>query len=318
MTHNNISLTTPVALIIFNRPDSTETVFKAIAQARPKKLLVIADGPRSPEEVEKCQKARAVIERVDWDCEVLTNFSEKNLGCRCRVASGLDWVFSEVEEAIILEDDCLPAPSFFYFCETLLEHYRHDERIMLISGNNFQFGQSRTEYSYYFSKYTHIWGWASWRRAWQYFDLSMTTWPEFKKTGMMKFVCEDLYEHKYWTKIFDQVFEGTINTAWSYQWLYSCWSQSGLSILPNTNLVSNIGFGSDATNTFGDSRQARLPVSDIWNINHPRFLVKHKEADAYTFDSIFGGKNMKRSATFRAKVRRKLSPFKKKIQAYLK
>ncbi|MEN2383889.1 MAG: hypothetical protein KA716_33360 [Gloeotrichia echinulata DEX184] len=152
-------LSTPIGFFIFNRPDLTAQVFEAIRQTKPHKLLVVADGPRFPEEEEKCLKTREVIKSVDWDCEVLTNFSEINLGCKYRVYSGLDWVFSQVEEAIILEDDCLPTPSFFYFCQTLLQRYRDDERVMHISGNNFQFGQSRTPYSYYFSKYNHIWGW---------------------------------------------------------------------------------------------------------------------------------------------------------------
>jgi len=156
-----MSLQVPIVFIIYNRPDLTERVFDSIRKAKPNKLLVVSDGPRFTEDVEKCKCVRAVIDKVDWDCEVLKNFPEVNLGCRKRVSSGLDWVFSEVEEAIILEDDCLPAPSFLSFCQTLLERYRDDERVMHISGNNFQFGISRTEYSYYFSKYTHLWGWAT-------------------------------------------------------------------------------------------------------------------------------------------------------------
>lgn len=190
-----MSVSTPVAFFIFNRPVLTEIVFEAIAKAKPKKLLVVADGPRFAEEEEKCQKARAaVIDKINWECEVLTNFSDRNQGCKYRVSSGLDWVFSEVEEAIILEDDCLPAPSFFRFCETLLARYRDDERVMTISGDNFQLGNSRTEYSYYFSKYTHIWGWASWRRAWQHYDVDMKSWTDDKKLDIIYSVCEDPLE----------------------------------------------------------------------------------------------------------------------------
>ncbi|MFM7711944.1 MAG: glycosyltransferase family 2 protein, partial [Microcystis sp.] len=142
-------------------PDTTARVFEAIRQAKPPKLLVVADGPRADraDDIEKCKAARAIIEGVDWDCEVLTNYSDVNLGCKNRVSSGLNWVFDTVEEAIILEDDCVPDPTFFRFCEELLEYYRHDQRIMVISGNNFQFGKKRTGYSYYFSVYTHCWGW---------------------------------------------------------------------------------------------------------------------------------------------------------------
>ncbi len=177
-----MSLETPVAFIIFKRHDLTERVFQAIREAKPKKLLVIADGPRFPEEAAKCQKTRDIIQQVDWDCEVLKNYSEVNLGCRQRISSGLDWVFSQVEEAIILEDDCVPAPSFFSFCQTLLDYYRDDNRIMVISGDNFQDGQSRTDYSYYFSRYNHCWGWATWHRAWQYWDFNKNKWLEFQQS----------------------------------------------------------------------------------------------------------------------------------------
>jgi len=293
---------TPVVLILFNRPDLTKIVFEAIAQVKPAQLLVIADGPREPEEAEKCNKARAVIERVDWNCQILTNFSDKNLGCKRRVSSGLDWVFSIVEEAIILEDDCLPAPTFFSFCETLLKRYRYDERIMMISGNNFQRGQNKTEYSYYFSKYSHIWGWASWRRAWRHYDVDMKTWPKFKKMNWLCSVCTDSYEQRYWMDRFDSVFDGAIDT-WDYQLLYAYWCQSGLAILPNSNLVSNIGFRLDATHTFADSPWARLPTTDIWEIKHPPSLVRHRDADTYTFNYFYGGKDMRRNAPplYRAK-----------------
>lgn len=286
-------LKTPVAFFIFNRPDLTSIVFDTIAQAKPKKLLVVADGPRFPEEAEKCREARAVIERVDWDCEVLTNFSQINLGCKYRVSSGLYWVFSKVEEAIILEDDCLPAPSFFYFCQTLLAHYRYDERIMHISGNNFQFGQSRTEYSYYFSKYSHIWGWASWRRAWKHYDVQIKTWSQYKDSEVLSYICEDSYEQKYWIDIFERVFKGDIDT-WDYQWMYACWCQSSLSILPESNLVSNIGFGADGTHTSNDNLKSRLPISDIWEIKHPPFVTRHKRADTYTFNYAFDANDAKK------------------------
>ena len=146
-------LKTPVCFIIFNRPDVTERVFQVIRQAKPPKLLVVADGARANKigEQEKCLATRAIIHQVDWNCEVLTNYSDVNLGCRKRIYTGLDWVFSQVEEAIILEDDCLPDPSFFRFCEELLEEYRHNTKIMLVSGQNLQFGQKRRNYSYYFS-----------------------------------------------------------------------------------------------------------------------------------------------------------------------
>lgn len=311
-----MSLSVPVVFIVFNRPDLTERVFEAIARAKPEKLLIIADGPRLPEEVERCQKARAVIEKIDWDCEVLKNYSEDKLGCGLRVSTGLDWVFSEVEEAIILEDDCLPAHSFFNFCQTLLEYYRNDERVMHISGDNFQFGQSRTDYSYYFSKYTHNWGWATWRRAWNYFDRDMSTWPEFKRAKMIELVCEERCEQEHFGTAFDRSHEGAID-AWGYKWLYACWSQNGLSILPSFNLVSNIGFGPDGTHTnIKEGPLAELPINDIWDIRHPPFVVRQVDADTHTFDYVFGGKRRRESDTLRAKIRRYSSVIKRILKLH--
>lgn len=308
-----MSLSTPVAFLIFNRPELTKTVFEAIRQAQPQKLLVIADGPRFPEEAEKCQKTREIINQVDWQCEVLTNFSENNLGCKQRISSGLNWVFSEVEEAIILEDDCLPAPSFFEFCQNLLERYRDDERIMHISGNNFQDSQSRNTFSYYLSKYTHVWGWASWRRAWKHYDVTLKTWPEYKKSSIIASICESVYEQKYWTDIFENVFNNAIDT-WDYQWLYTCWFQSGLSVLPNSNLVSNIGFGSDATHTKSKTFLSQLPTTDIWEVNHPPFILRDKIADDYTFDYHYGGKNIKTINKFISKAKHSIKSIKNSWQ----
>ncbi|MCX7593296.1 MAG: glycosyltransferase family 2 protein [Fischerella sp.] len=282
------TLKTPVAFFIFNRPDLTEVVFKAIAQAKPQKLLVIADGPRFPEEMEKCEKTRAIIKKVNWDCEVVTNFSEKNLGCGLRISSGVDWVFSQVEEAIFLEDDTLPTTSFFYFCQTVLERYRYDRRVMHINGDNFV-NQNKTSDSYYFSKYMHSWGWASWRRAWQHYDYYMKSWPEFKKAGLLKYVCENQSEEKYWTRLFDKMHKDPqLLDTWDFQWTYAIWSQGGLVIAPNKNLISNLGFNRrDATHTSNDDPHSRLPTSDIWKVNHPLFLVRHREADNHTFNCIF-------------------------------
>jgi hypothetical protein len=310
-------LTTPVAFIIFNRPDLTARVFEAIRQAQPRQLLVIADGPRHEGDVEKCRQTRAVIEAVDWDCEVLTNFSEQNLGSVIRCSSGIDWVFSQVEEAIILEDDCLPTPSFFHFCQTLLEHYRHDERVMHISGNNFQYGQSRTEASYYFSKYTHTWGWATWKRAWRTFDLYLENWDTFQQQGALKSICDDPVEYQYWANIFERVASKQA-VHWDYAWLFHCWSNHGLAILPDVNLISNIGFREDATRTKGNHPSANLPTLDSWNIQHPSMLAHHHLADRYTFDHHFGGIGLRRSQSFNAKLRRTLGKPKRVAKSLLR
>lgn len=293
----------PIAFIIFNRPDTTKRVFETIRQAQPRQLLVIADGPRidRPNEAEKCAAARAVIDRVDWECEVLTNYSDINLGCKRRVSSGIDWVFSEVEEAIILEDDCLPGSSFFQFCEALLQKYRHDERIMMISGDNFQPQDKQFEDSYYFSKYIHIWGWATWRRAWQHYDVEMLSWQDFRDRGLLKDICNDPIEADYWLKIFDDVANARIDT-WDYQWVYTCWQQSGMSIVPTINLISNIGFRDDATHTLATSPWAEMKVGSIHNIKHPTFVLKNHDADTYEFENVFGGEALKFENTIYGKV----------------
>ena len=286
-------LATPVAFIIFNRPDTTARVFAEIAKVKPPKLLVVADGPRPSrsKEEDKCAAARAVIEQVDWDCELITNYSDINIGCRQRVSSGLDWIFKTVEEAIILEDDCLPHPTFFRFCDELLDKYRDDERIMAISGNNFQAGRKRTHYSYYFSRYNHLWGWATWRRAWHYYDVDMTLWPEIKAQNRLKDILEDSNAVKYWLDKFQMIYDGRERQAdtWDYQWTFACWLQSGLTILPNVNLVSNIGFSPDATHTLNKwSRAANLPVGAInFPLKHPPYMVRNAQADAFTHNVLF-------------------------------
>jgi hypothetical protein len=282
-------LTTPVAFLVFNRPDVTQRVFSRIAEVKPQTLLVVADGPRTKEETKACDQVRKIIDWVDWDCRVLKNFSDVNLGCKRRVASGLDWVFSQVSEAIILEDDCLPSLSFFHFCQTLLNRYRDDQRIFMIGGNNFQFGISRTEASYYFSRYAEIWGWATWRRAWRHYDVTMKSWPAFKAAGRIRWVFENPAEQEYWEPYFQQCYEGKIDT-WDYIWFYTCLSQSGLTVLPNINLVSNLGFGPAATHTFDvGSRFANLPAGEIWYIKHPQHLIRHAEADNYYFEKVVAG-----------------------------
>ncbi|MDT9200120.1 class I SAM-dependent methyltransferase [Limnospira fusiformis KN01] len=285
-------LNRPVCLILFNRPETTEKVFEAIREVKPPKLFVIADGPRPEKtgEAEKCAAARAIINRVDWDCEVFTNYSTVNLGVRKRISSGLTWLFNNVEEAIVLEDDCLPHPTFFRFCQELLERYRDDERVMFISGDNFQFGQNQTEYSYYFSYYAHCWGWASWRRAWQKYDSEMSLWPQVKNADLLSNILQDNDAQRFWSNIFQQVYEG-FNT-WDYVWQFTCLVNNGLSILPNANLVSNIGFTSDASHTRDvGSKLANMPTEAMnFPLKHPPFIIRNTKADNFTEKTIFGGK----------------------------
>lgn len=313
---NQKTILTPVVFMIFNRPAETGRVFKAIADAKPKKLFIIADGPRSsyPNDVENCAKTRAIVENIDWDCEVKRNYSRDNLGLGKRVWTGLDWVFSQVDEAIILEDDCLPAPAFFHYCQSLLEYYRDDKRVMHVGGNNFQFGNNKTKYSYFFSKYNHIWGWATWKRTWKHYDFYMKSWPEVKKSGMMKRACEDRYERDYWMRIFDGIYLEDPKHTWDYQWVYACWLENGLAAYPSVNLISNIGFGENATHTKGnDNPLSCVPAEEIFEIKHPLAVERNKPADEYTFDHVFGGLYIRKENSSSVKIYRYASLLKKKL-----
>ena len=192
---------TPVVLIIFNRPHLTAQVYERVRAARPSRLLVVADGPRPsrPEDIRLCEATRKIVTSPDWPCELLTNFAVENLGARRRISSGLDWVFDLCPEAIILEDDCVPCPSFFSFCSSMLSYYREDTRIMHITGDNFQGGRRRGNGSYFFSTYAHTWGWASWRRAWRHYDVNLKAWPIAKQESWLASVMDDPVEIKYWT-----------------------------------------------------------------------------------------------------------------------
>lgn len=294
---NNMYLCkTPVAFLIFNRPDTTEMVFREIAKAKPAKLLVVADGPRlnRSDEVLKCAETRAIIERVDWDCEVLINYSDINLGCKNRLASGIDWVLEQVPEAIILEDDCLPESSFFKFCDEMLEKYRNDNRVSHIGGTNFQFGRSRTDASYYFSRYNHVWGWATWRRAWKYYDRDIAIWPEVRSDKWLNSVVHSNDELRYWTKIFNSVYAGRIDT-WDYQWNLVSWMQGMVSIVPNVNLISNIGHNIDATHTSGVSIYSAMQTKAMmFPLNYPSMMLPLTAADEYTARWMFTGSLFRR------------------------
>jgi len=283
----NNGLATPILLIIFNRPDTTEKVFNEIKKIKPKKLFVSADGPREnkPGEKEKCLATRKIIDQVDWECEVYKKYSDVNLGCKLGVSSGIDWFFKNVEQGIILEDDCLPAQSFFKFCEELLEKYKNNDKIMMISGDNFQNGRQRGDGSYYFSKFSHIWGWATWRRAWEHYSVNMEGYPKFKQDKKINAIWNKKYIRKYWTNIFDQVYENKIDT-WDYQWAFSIWKMDGLCVIPNYNLISNIGFRDDATHTKSANKLANQKIQSMDIIKHPFKIEQNKKADNY-YSKIF-------------------------------
>ena len=285
-----VPLNTAILFLVFNRPDTTQQVFDAIRQAKPPRLYVAADGPRATREgeAERCAVVRQIATLVDWHCEVFTLFREQNLGCGRAVSSAISWFFENEEQGIILEDDCLPSQSFFYYCQELLTRYSDDERVMCVSGGNFQRGQRVTSDSYYFSRYPHIWGWASWRRAWKHYDFELERWPSFRAARGLRSLSDGntLFE-SYWKNIFNSARE--IDT-WDYQWTFSCWAQNGLTVLPVVNQVTNIGFGSDSTHTMNASSPlANMAALELqFPLAHPSLLIRNVEADARTDRDLFG------------------------------
>lgn len=277
---NQSPFTTPIVLIIFKRPHTTKQVFEVIQKLQPCQLFVIGDGPNPehPGEIEKCAATRAIIDRVDWKCEVYKNYSDINLGCKQRVSTGLDWVFSQVEEAIILEDDCIPQLSFFQFCQELLERYRHNERVFQITGENTH-GYRCSDSSYYFSAYSFYWGWATWKRAWKYFDGSLKQWLQVRESQWLQDYLGDYPSAQYWAEIFDLTYNGF--NSWGWAWTFTCFANQGLCAVPNQNLISNVGFGKDAAHTTWEIDEiANLPTQSInFPLHHPTKVTVNIHAE---------------------------------------
>lgn len=289
---------TPVVLILFKRPEETARVFDMIRRAQPSQIFLIADGPRRdrPEDRPLCEAARAVVEHIDWDCRVQRNYSEENMGCGRRLPSGLDWVFEQVEEAIILEDDCVPDPSFFRYCDVLLERFRADSRVMHINGNSF--GGEAAEmspYSYGFTHFAQAWGWATWRRAWQAFDHVIASWPEYRDRGWIESLPVDGAIRRRQVERWDLVHGGALD-IWDFQWHFAVMSQHGLAVAPSVNLVSNVGFGPDATHTLDTtSPRAALPTAEMpFPLRHPPFVQPHPATDRRYARAMMGGSRLRR------------------------
>ncbi|MGH8758049.1 MAG: glycosyltransferase family 2 protein [Burkholderiales bacterium] len=280
----------PVLVLGFNRPDTTGRVLESLRPVRPGAIFFAVDGPRADRqgENEKVAAVRRLADTIDWDCDVRTLFREKNLGCKTAVSEAITWFFDNVEAGIILEDDCVAHPSFFPFAAELIERYRDDERVLMISGDNFQFGLRRSDDSYYFSRHTHIWGWATWRRAWRLYDHRMSRWPDLRDQGWLLDMLKDGVAADYWARVFDDTVAER-NSSWAYRWTFSAWVNGGLAVLPGVNLVSNIGFGGLAThNRNRGNRLAALPTEAMrFPLRHPLDVVRDENADEITQRTIF-------------------------------
>lgn len=279
-------LNTPILFLIFNRPDTTRRVFKALQQAQPKQLFIAADGARNDREgeKEKCAATRAIVQLIDWDCEIKLLFRERNLGCGKAVSSAISWFFENVDMGIILEDDCLPHPDFFPFCEELLYRFKDNTKVMHIGANNYQDGVKRGGGSYYFSKNSEIWGWATWKRTWEKYNFSLTSLSNQDIIDAIESTSLIEDEKKYWIPIFLQMKDNPIDT-WDYQYVYNIITNNGVCVLPNINLVSNIGFeGEGGTHTTAlDSKYADRQVFPIMPLTHPTSIILDKEADKYYY-----------------------------------
>jgi hypothetical protein len=287
------ALQTPVLFLVFNRPDTTSQVFEAIRKAKPPRLYVAADGPRVNRagEAERVAKVRKIATAVDWSCELKTLFRIENVGCQFGPRGGIDWFFDNEEYGIILEDDCLPSQSFFWFCEEMLEQYRDDKSIMAITGTNITKGLA-FDADYFFSKYALMWGWATWRRAWKKYDPDLAHWNNLRRSGWLKDLNLGGLAFEYtWKKIFDQTSQLRNDaTWWDYQWIYSCWVNSGLTVAPALNLIRNLGYSSDATHTksIHPVLGHLLETEMSFPLRHPKSVNVHMEADKFISRHWFG------------------------------
>lgn len=279
---SKFDLTTPVALFVFNRPDTTHQVLDRIAEARPPTLYIVGDGPRShiPEDEKRVERVREIVTDIDWECELHTEFADSNLGVRDRISSGISWVFENESEAIILEDDCLPHQDFFRFCQEMLDMYRNDERVMDITGTNAQERWKDYRQDYHFTYHGIIWGWATWADAWQEYDPDMSLWGDREIRDRVRDVFANDADFRYQKRLYDKTYAGELET-WDYQWSFARQRNSGLSVAPSMNLVANIGFGSGTfhEDTTDDSRANLSTFSMEFPIERNSFVAPDREYD---------------------------------------
>ena len=282
---------TPVVICVYNRPELTRILYSILEIVRPRSLFIVADAPISSDmgDVLACKEVRDVFSVITWQCDVNRNYSDEHQGCAARVISGLNWVFDQVEEAIILEDDCIPDASFFPFCAEMLTKYREDERIFMISGTCFVSDLFVGKNSYYFSRLTHAWGWATWRSAWKRFDAKMSLWPYTRSSFALSEMLDDVSIANYFTGVFDEVFhDATRLDVWDYQWFFSGLIARAFSVVPRVNLVTNIGFGPKATHTRNvDFAQSLARKSLTFPLMHPEAIIADAYLDGWDFKRAY-------------------------------
>lgn len=283
-------------LLAYNRPKTLSKVISVLKDVAPKNVFLACDGPHYKRQSDKklVNEVRSIMTaEINWPCSKMTRFYSENLGLKNAVETSLNWFFDHVEEGIILEDDCVPGEDFFSFCSNLLVKYRSNKNIGCITGNNFQSGNIRGEYSYYFSKYPHCWGWATWRRAWHHYNSNIDFWPEWKKSESWLSFCSSKREKNFWEELFDKQATGK-NESWAYSWTASLWRAGCLTATPQKNLVQNIGFGEDATNTKISNIKLSIPASKNDLLRHPEKIAQDIQADKFVFENIFSPQQNKK------------------------
>jgi hypothetical protein len=298
---------TPVLLIAWRRTDTLLRVINSLRKVAPRKVFLACDGPHPdrPEEDRLVSRVREILLRqIDWPCQVQNKFASRNQGCQRAVGGAVDWFFKYVHEGIILEDDCVPHPDFFAFCSELLEKYRDEKKVGCITGDNFQDGIQRGNASYYFSKYPHCWGWATWRRAWKMYSPSIEFWPEWRKSEEWLTFFNNAKERRFWENLFDKQHAGSID-SWAFPWTASLWHAGSLTVTPQHNLVQNIGFGVAATHTTNSIQKLSIPTKPHKIITHPEKISPHVPADRHVFKYVFSDE--KKGAALR--LRRFLQSF---------
>jgi hypothetical protein len=283
----------PVLFIVFNRPDTTQRVFNAIKKARPQKLFIAVDAPRSGniDDEKNCAKVKEIVKQVDWECQTYCRFAETNQGCGNGVFNAISWAFENEDRLIVLEDDCVPSQPFFSYCHELLERYRNDTRIWIISGNQYYEEAVTTPHSYFFSHYGHNWGWATWKRAWSEMDMSMAKFPLIIEQDLYKAAFSTDKEAAFFQKNADKIYKNKELKphTWDCQFGFTVTSNGGLSIIPAKNLVSNIGYWGSHTET--KHRFHDRPVDENFKIiSHPDFILRDNNYDIYHFEQHWNKK----------------------------
>jgi hypothetical protein len=270
---------TPILFLIYNRANLTKISFEKIREIKPEKLYIAADGPKENDTVDlkKCMGARDIVKNIDWKCDIKILFRNKNLGCKYGVSSAIDWFFDNVDEGIILEDDCIPNESFFNFCETILNKYRENENIMHISGSTNKISENLVE-SYYFSHIAYIWGWATWKRAWKKYEVD----PVLTKLN----VYESRKIDKFWQSLFTKIMHEKVDT-WDAQWLYAIMKNRGLCVTPTINMIENIGFGENATHTTFIPKNINKSQELKGEIIEPKEIKLYKNIDEFVTQKYY-------------------------------